>query len=345
MEFNVAVTVRPTLVPSRGHPASAVLRLAGYLFGSVLARGRVAILIYHRVLAEPDPMRAFEVDRSTFDWHMELVARYFTPLLLGEAIQKLHANCLPPRAVCVTFDDGYADNYDVALPILEKWRVPATFFVTTAYLNGGMMWGDSVIEAVRQAQGDVLDLSRLDLGVFSVTSMEKRAAAALAILLKVRSGHPRERLALVERLVEAIGAGQSASLMLTADQIRRMRAVGMEIGGHTVNHPILTKVSDDEGWNEIARNKEQLEAILGERLRLFAYPNGCPGKDYGTRHIDMVRRAGYTAAASTAWGAVTPTTDLYQLPRVMPWDATAIRFALRLLISYTDRAEFLSEET
>jgi peptidoglycan/xylan/chitin deacetylase (PgdA/CDA1 family) len=322
-----------------GRAACAILGLASRLYLPACARGRLAILIYHRVLPGIDPMRTFEVDAATFDWHMQLVARYFTPLPLSEAIERLDTDSLPRRALCVTFDDGYADNHDVALPLLRRWNVPATFFVTTAHLNGGMMWSDGVIEALRFIPGDHVNLDDIGLGNHSLTDTKDRAAAALAILLKARYLHPRERLTLVERLTDSIGTLPVSRLMMTAEQIVALRAAGMEIGGHTVSHPILTQVADTEGWDEIVHNKEELESVLGEKLCLFAYPNGSPGKDYAARHIDMVKRAGYTAAVSTAWGAAASAVDRYQLPRVMPWDATAIRFGLRLLLCYGQDAE------
>ncbi len=287
-------------------------------------------------------MRTFEVDAATFGWHMQLVARYFTPLTLSEAIERLYTDSLPRHALCVTFDDGYADNHSVALPLLRRWNVPATFFVTTAHLNGGMMWSDGVIEALRVVPGDYLNLEDIGLGNHSLSGTKDRATAALAILLKARYLHPRDRLALVERLTDNIGTLPVDRLMMTAEQILALRGTGMEIGGHTVSHPILAQVSDAEGWDEIVRNKEELESVLGEKLRLFAYPNGSPGKDYAARHIDMVKRAGYTAAVSTAWGAATSAVDRYQLPRVMPWDATAIRFGLRLLLCYGHDPELLA---
>ena len=93
------------------------------------ARARMAILIFHRVLPEPDPLLPDVPDVSRFRWQMQLLADYFHPLPLDEAAARLTAGDLPPRTVCVTFDDGYRDNLDFALPVLEEVGIPATVFV------------------------------------------------------------------------------------------------------------------------------------------------------------------------------------------------------------------------
>lgn len=111
----------------------------------------------------------------------------------------------------------------------------------------------------------------------------------------------------------------------------------MEIGGHTVSHPILLNLSDEEARREIADGKRLLENITGTPLKLFAYPNGKPEKDYGTAHVSMVQQLGFAAAVSTTWGTAHAGSDLYQLPRFTPWDKSPRRFVLRLLQNYLHR--------
>ena len=95
---------------------------------------KLFILIYHRVLDEPDFMRPGEVDKIKFAWQMELLSKYFNVLSMSDALEKIQKNTLPPRAVCITFDDGYADNYHNALPILKNNQLTATFFISSGYL-------------------------------------------------------------------------------------------------------------------------------------------------------------------------------------------------------------------
>ncbi len=108
----------------------------------------------------------------------------------------------------------------------------------------------------------------------------------------------------------------------------------MTIGGHTVNHPILTRLAQNEAKREIVSGKALLESLIGARLSLFAYPNGKPGKDYGPEHVAMVRQAGFSAAVSTAWGAARSASDIFQLARFTPWDPRPARFMLQMLRNY-----------
>jgi peptidoglycan/xylan/chitin deacetylase (PgdA/CDA1 family) len=120
-------------------------------------------------------------------------------------------------------------------------------------------------------------------------------------------------------------------LMMTSEQIRLLHRAGMEIGGHTVNHPIVARMDGAAARNEIAGGKEALEGIIGAPVRLFAYPNGKPGTDYLADHVAMVKSLGFEAAVSTSWGAATIDSDPYQLPRFTPWDREQFRFTLRML--------------
>jgi peptidoglycan/xylan/chitin deacetylase (PgdA/CDA1 family) len=291
---------------------------------------RLSVLIYHRVHRAPDPMFPGEVDAQTFRWQLEQISRYFNVLPLAEAVERLRTRSLPARAVAITFDDGYADNEEVALPILQQFKLPATFFVASGFLDGGIMWNDRIIEAVRRYTGPRLDLMQPGLGCYALDSDAKRSLVAEELIAKLKHRPTRERDHLTDAIVEASGITLPRNLMMRSEQVRRLTQVGMEIGGHTVNHPILAMLSDIEARDEIANGRARLEAITGERVRLFAYPNGKPGQDYGPSHVAMAKALGFVAALSTAWGVATVRSDLHQLPRFTPWDRTPRRFSLRL---------------
>jgi peptidoglycan/xylan/chitin deacetylase (PgdA/CDA1 family) len=110
-----------------------------------------------------------------------------------------------------------------------------------------------------------------------------------------------------------------------------MRQAGMQIGAHTVSHPILARQTDDQARQEIGDSKRFLEQLLGERITLFAYPNGKPGDDYSPQSVEVVRSLGFDAAVSTEWGASRMGDDPLQIKRFTPWDKTRLRFGLRLL--------------
>ena len=310
-----------------------MFRFAGNLLSPAGHRARLSILIYHRALAAPDPILHEEIDAATFEWQMALLREAYNVLPLGEACARLARGALPARAACITFDDGYADNEQTALPILKRLGLPATFFVSTGYSDGGIMFNDAIIEAVRRAPAATHDLSRLGLGVLDLDDSASRRAAIDALLAQIKYRPVDERAALVQQLTAAMHSELPPHLMMRPEQIRRLHDAGMEIGGHTVNHPILRVLEEAEARAEIVGGKRRLEEITGAPVTLFAYPNGKPGQDYGLRDVALVRQAGFAAAVSTTPGAGNRASDLFQLPRFTPWDRTPGRFGLRLLLN------------
>lgn len=291
----------------------------------------LSVLIYHRVLPTFDYMRPDEPTVADFDWQMALVKRYFTPLSLSDAIVMMDEGTLPDNAICVTFDDGYADNAVHALPILQRYEVPASVFVSTGYLNGGRMWNDTVIEALRLQQ-DTLDLTSLGLEVYPCDTPANRKDAAHSILKAIKHKAPNERQRIVDALVER-SPPLPHDLMMTDEQVRLLDKANIEIGGHTISHPILANLTIDQVQCEIADGKAELERILDKSIRYFAYPNGKPGQDYLPEHIPLVKAAGYQLALATTWGVSSKASDRYQLARFTPWDKTPLRFLLRLLLN------------
>jgi peptidoglycan/xylan/chitin deacetylase (PgdA/CDA1 family) len=232
-------------------------------------------------------------------------------------------------ATAITFDDGYADNATLALPILQKLGLTATFFIATGFLDGGRMWNDTVIEAVRAHRLDELDLERIGFGRATTESPASKRASIGALLRAIKHLDPAERDDRVAAIAEAVGARLPDDLMMTRSMVRALHGAGMSLGGHTVRHPILRCVSDAEAEREIAQGRDALREISGEPVRLFAYPNGVPDADYQSRHVALVKRLGFDAAVCTASGAAVRGSDRYQLPRFRPWDRTAPRYALR----------------
>lgn len=294
-------------------------------------RNRLSILIYHRVLAEQDPLFPGESYAEVFDQQMKLLSKYFRVMPLGDAIESLCRGKLTFRAACITFDDGYADNAEIALPILQKHRICATFFVATGFLDGGRMFNDTVIELIRRAPGDTVDFDSLGLGRFPVETITQRRQAIFQLLDKLKYLPMESRQSMVEAMADLIPVDLSRNLMMTSSQVRELHSAGMEIGGHTVNHPILARIENDAAFADIANGKEALEGITRSPVRFFAYPNGKPGKDYLPDHVKMVKKLGFDAAVSTAYGAARKNSDLYQLPRFTPWDRGQVLFTLRMV--------------
>jgi peptidoglycan/xylan/chitin deacetylase (PgdA/CDA1 family) len=292
---------------------------------------RLSALIFHRVLPEADPLRPSEPVAIDFEARMRWVAANFDVLPLSEAAQALAQSRLPRRALCITFDDGYADNHDIALPILQRLGVPATFFIATGYLDGGCMFNDVVIEAVRAARAPTLDLGALSLGIYPVGNDVERSQAIGGILGRLKYMEPGRRQELALEIAQRVGARVPSDLMMTSEQVAKMHASGMEIGAHTVSHPILAEHALDAARNEIAEGRKRLEQITGVPVRVFAYPNGKPVRDYRQEHVTLVRDLGFECAVSTAWGAARSGADLHQIPRFTPWDRDDLRYGLRLI--------------
>ncbi|HKO87457.1 MAG TPA: polysaccharide deacetylase family protein [Burkholderiales bacterium] len=295
-------------------------------------KNRLGVLIYHRVLREADALVQDTV-ANDFDWQLQTLKRCFNVLPLPEALDRLQQGELPPGSVAITFDDGYADNATVALPLLKRHGLHATFFIASGFLDGGRMWNDSVVYALRNTTKSSIEVPALQSEPISLATLDEKRSAIASLLPKIKYIPEPRRSEVVQALTEAAGAALPDDLMMSSAQVRELRQAGMEIGGHTITHPILALVPEAEASEQIGRGREILQGILGEPISLFAYPNGVPKRDYLPAHIAAVKAAGFKAAFSTAWGAATRHRDPFQLPRFTPWDKTPARFALRLALN------------
>lgn len=294
-------------------------------------RGRLSILIFHRVLPTSDPLFPAETDARRFAEVCGWFKSWFNILPLDQAVSRLKAGSLPARAACITFDDGYADNFQVAMPILRQHGLQATFFIATGFLDGGRMWNDTIIETVRGTTSSLLDLTSLNLGQHPVSTMAEKRAAIGALINQIKYRPALQRIRVTEEIANLAQVQLPQDLMMTSSQVKSMHQAGMQIGAHTVSHPILAQLRDDQAKDEISKSKTFLERLLDERVGLFAYPNGKPGDDYLPQTVEVVRNLGFDAAVSTQWGVSKQGDDLMQIRRFTPWDKTRLRFGIRML--------------
>jgi peptidoglycan/xylan/chitin deacetylase (PgdA/CDA1 family) len=276
-----------------------ILRALTALSAPAGERSRLSVFYFHRALARPDPLLPSEPDAATFDRMLGWIGSQFRVLDPLDACERLFAGTLPSRPALVTFDDGYRDNFTVALPILQQHRMQAAFFVSTAFLDGSMMFNDRVIEAVRGCTAQSLPLPGPDG--------------------EARRGVP----------VRDLAATPARGLMMDPGQVAALHRTGMRVGGHTRTHPILLALDDAAAEREIGGGLDDLAAMTGERPLLFAYPNGKPGSDFDARHVSMVERAGCHYAFTTQPGAASRASRRYELPRFTPWDRQRTKFGLR----------------
>lgn len=292
----------------------------------------LSIFIYHRVLERASTLFPEELDATRFERQMRYLSANFTVLPLFAAVQALAQGSLPRRACCITFDDGYADNLSVALPVLERYGLSATVFVASGYTDGGCMFNDAIVHIVGASPRASLDLCEHGLGQHELATPADRRAAILAIVATKRFLPPKQRSLFVAELARIAGVSSlPRELMLTRTQIAELARRGIEIGGHTASHPVLSSIAADEARAEIAQGKRDLEEWTDRPVRCFAYPNGLPGRDFSAEHAGIVRELGFALAVTTASGIATPAADRFHLPRFMPWGSSLFGLGSRLL--------------
>lgn len=310
---------------------SNLIRIVGDCISLLGKENRVCVINYHRILACKDALLESEPDLATFTWHMEVLASRFNVLSLYDAIIAIQEDRVPARAVCISFDDGYRSTHDLALPVLTRLNLPATVFVTTGFLTGGNMWNDRIVEAVRALPNGPLDLQLVGMGKWVLSEDIERIKIVNYINDNCKYLTNEGRLKVILELEKLANSMPLTNLMLTSEMVANLAKQGIEIGGHTITHPILTTLDDETAKYEINENKRVLEQIINKPLRLFAYPNGKVGIDFDQRHLRMVQDAGYFASFTTGFGTLNKKSNLFQLPRRRPWDSNPLMFSLRLL--------------
>lgn len=297
------------------------------------AHGRLSTLIFHRVHAKADALVPLELDSVRFDRMCAWLARWFNVIALDDAVDRLAQGRLPERALAITFDDGYADNHDVALPILRRHKLTATFFVATGYLDGGRMWNDTIIESIRATRLDAVALEPLleaEAPVVPLATLAERRTAIHTVIGRAKYLAPAQRQAFVDDFACALQVAPPVDLMLSGREVGALHRAGMQIGAHTVTHPILKGLDTDAARREIDTSRQTLQGLIDAPVSLFAYPNGKHGVDFEDATAALVRELGFAAAVTTEPGAGSRASDPFQLPRYTPWEPDRWRFGLRL---------------
>jgi len=307
--------------------AARALRYSGLTWiRGATERSSLTILGYHRVLPLQEsllyPFQSMVMPRDLFEQQLSHLAAHYTMLTLPEAVERLRTKRLPPRAVCVTFDDGYRDNFEVALPILKKYGVPATFFVVTGAMEGKtrLLW-DEVVSRVREIKDTRAweKLLREPLPPWFHEKMNRLGAGDPAestgeSLVRDLNRIPRQdRMDALQVLRDATSAdGKYADPPIVGwDELREIRRAGMLIGAHTRTHPFLDELDHAAAKEEIEGSIRTLSERLQEPITLFSYPRGRFKEDVKT----WLRDAGIEAAVTTELGRNSPGVDPYELRR------------------------------
>jgi peptidoglycan/xylan/chitin deacetylase (PgdA/CDA1 family) len=289
---------------------------------------RYLVLLYHRVNDEHAPYFAGTPPKR-FQEDLERMAEQGPALPLAELVARARRRDVPPGAWAVTFDDGYRDNYTDAFPLLRRWNVPATIFLTTGPIDDRKpLWHDRVFDAFSAVVDGTIDVGEEH---FALADPASRRTALLALLASLRAMDSAARTRRIDDVIGLLGLTEAPrpDRMLRWEEAKTMVGQGIDFGGHTVTHPILTRLSPEEAAAEIAACRARIHERLGVAATLFAYPNGAR-EDFDDGVMGAVRDAGFEAAVTTLWGANGADTDPFALRRVGLWHSDAAAAATRL---------------
>jgi peptidoglycan/xylan/chitin deacetylase (PgdA/CDA1 family) len=321
-----------------------VLETPRFQFVRTYYAGLGSCLLYHRITrgerssAEFSPYRGLTVSAERFTAQMRYLSDNFRCLALPEFVARLRRGTLLPRSVAVTFDDGYRDNLEVALPILERFQVPATIFVTTRFVEvgTGLWWYD--LENLLQKLSRIDGVWRGRRFVYPLRSNGEREQSAHELNDALKSLDPRSQQA----FLRAVGAGAYTEgcyggEILSWDELRQ--AAGhplITVGAHTVNHPVLSSLSAVELDLELRESKRIVSERIGKEVSLFAYPYGGVGQA-SRREFRAAERAGFGASFTTRFGHVqrAHAADLHAIPRLSIVDTDDLASFARKLSGLT----------
>jgi peptidoglycan/xylan/chitin deacetylase (PgdA/CDA1 family) len=272
------------------------------------------VLTFHRVAAI-NAMYAFDEDvigvtPSAFERQLCILREHFTPISTTDVIRLLDGGALPNNPVLVTFDDGYRDNYEVALPLLRRYGIKATFFIATDYITRRrMFWWDRIAFAVKAATRPKLILKDPLPMVLDLTTAESRKSATKTLLRVVKSTYELDLDRFLDDLTRAAELTWSSEvereladgLLMTWDQVRALKAAGMDVQSHTRTHRVLQTLSPERVLAELVESRTELERELGEPVWAVSYPIGHTINDR-TDVRQAVEKAGYRVGFTNATG-------------------------------------------
>ena len=258
---------------------------------------------------------------EVFEKHLKLFTKYCTPVSLTDVLSN---KSLPPNPVVLTFDDGYKNNYKYAFPLLKKYKVPATIFITTGFIDqNSYIWTDRLEFILDNGSNKNIDVTwenkRLEL---ELSTDEQKVKTINNIKNYLKSLAESEKLIFLDQLQETLEIDYNWDRIpavlspLTWNEIREMKESGLiSIGSHTVTHPMLSKCTYEQQGRELKFSRQRIVEELKEDCVLFAYPNG-KQVDYNQETIRLLKESGYLLAVTTNIGYVDSTSrDNIQLNR------------------------------
>jgi peptidoglycan/xylan/chitin deacetylase (PgdA/CDA1 family) len=308
-----------------------------------IARGRGVILMFHHVRPWRErafaPNRLLEITPEFLDRTLSLLREAgFDLVSLDQVPERLRARRNERPFAVLSFDDGYRDNVQHALPVLQKHRAPWTLAVTTDFAEGrGRLWWLELEEAVARLPRLTFTLDGVPLDLPCGTAAEKQQAFE-TVYWALRRGPENRLLAVIAALAEQAGVDTRAlvaDLCLSWDELKEpAREPGITIAAHTITHPMLAKHDAETAKQEMIASKRVIEERLGVAVRHLAYPVGDP-TSAGPRDFALARDLGFETAVTTRPGHVfaAHSDHLHALPRVSVNGLFQTEEALRALFS------------
>ncbi len=292
------------------------------------ARTGFWVLMYHHVLAEPDPFLP-HVTVDGFARQIDFLRKRMNVLPLRELAGKLSAGEeIPPRSVALTFDDEYQDIHRNAFPLLKKHGIPATVFIATGFVDTDRVpWTDELGFLFKNTEKKTMEFE----AEVNLEGEENRLQALGRIKRILKAMPEAARRVRYEAIKKQLAVSAPNPMrILGRRQIREMAEAGIYFGAHTVNHPILTRIPPEEARREIVDSKRMIEEMAGRPAAGFCYPNG-EENDFLPEIERMVREAGFAYACSTVEGINRPGGDVYALRRLWTSEESLPLFAARLV--------------
>jgi len=293
---------------------------------------KFVILCYHGIGESGNPL-GLAPSREVFEEQMHFLRANYRIVSMEDVCRELSGSVNAEPGVAITFDDGYRSAYTVAFPILQKYRLPATVYLTFDSIETGQVaWYDRVFLSMAVAPSGELQLDLEGPMRFQLNSPEERLRAALEIVALLRLLPNVRRRACCALLEKRIGLPQNAlsSRILTWEQIRIMQKGGIAFGSHTRSHPVVSQLAPAELEHEIKDSKRLLEEKLGRPALDFAFPFG-KASDCSPAAIQSLTQSGYRSAVTTVPGVNTPDMNRYELRRLqVGYEGSLARLAFDL---------------
>ncbi|MCJ7443531.1 MAG: polysaccharide deacetylase family protein [Methanotrichaceae archaeon] len=259
------------------------------------------ILIYHGVGQNQENWMHPSINEKIFETQINYIKRRYKVISLKSLVSlNQEKKPLPKKAAIITFDDGYKNIYKYAYPILRKYNIPATIFLTTGVIGtGDLLWWDKISYIIWKTDCRSIEF---DSGMISLESVKERSEFCFTLTEKLKGYPNNKKFDLIEDIGRSLDVKVPSDIgkkiYLSWSEIIEMNSDGFEMGSHTISHPILTKIALKDADYEIANSKRDIEHKIKANVVSFSYPNGLPG-DYNAEIINLLKENGFKCAVTS----------------------------------------------